>query len=128
MLLRAGLVLLGVLLALLCLIAYRQAWYVAGVLLPWGLALALLATYATVRAAAYPDGPAAGAMACGAGWVVTMIVLFRPRDEGDYLLAADVRGYGLLLGGMLVVTAAVVRAIGAPAVHRLGCDDASARR
>lgn len=118
-LLRAGLVLLGAILAFACVLAHRHALYVGSVPLPWGLLLSVGTTYAVVRAGAYLDGgAAAGAVAVGAGWVLVVIVASRPRADGDYLLAGDWVGYALILGGMAAAAAAIVRAVNDPPAAR----------
>lgn len=99
----------GGLVALCSLVAYRQAWVLVGVLLPWGLLLALVASYSGTSAGALLAGARSGAVAFAAGWLATFVAGFSGRPEGDYLIAADWRGYALLLGGIGGVAIAVAR-------------------
>lgn len=80
----------------------------------WGLLLALVATAAT--AVALPPGWHTRS-AFALGWVVVVLYGTRPTDSGGYLVAGDVRGYLLLLLGLVLVLHAVVtvRPRGGPA-------------
>jgi hypothetical protein len=39
------------------------------------------------------------------GWVISVLLFTSGRPEGDVIVAADVEGYGYLLGGMFVLAA-----------------------
>lgn len=44
----------------------------------------------------------AGAVAAGAGWVVTVLLLASPRPEGDLVVPGSTTGYLWLFGGTLL--------------------------
>lgn len=115
---RVAFALAGALVCVASLVAYRHLWRVGEVPLPWGLLLAVVATYFGVRAAALLDGTAAGALWCAVGWVVVLFYLFNGRTEGDYLLAADWLGYAMILGGLLAAGAGVLVSMGGPRTGR----------
>ncbi|GAA3668022.1 hypothetical protein GCM10022237_29910 [Nocardioides ginsengisoli] len=71
----------------------------------WGLALGLAATAATL--VALPGGWWAR-LAFAIGWTALLAFVTPERAEGDYLVAADVNGYVLLLAGILVLAAGFV--------------------
>lgn len=71
----------------------------------WGLPLALAATAAT--AYALPGGWTRRASFV-LGWSGAVAVLALPRPEGDYLIAGDVSGYGLLGFGLVLLVAGLV--------------------
>lgn len=116
--LRVAYALAGAVLCLAALIVHRHVWRVLGMELPWGLVLALVASFLAVRAAGLLDGTAAGAVCCAAGWTAVLLYLFGGRTEGDYLLAADGLGYGLILGGLIAVGAGVFLTLGGPRADR----------
>jgi hypothetical protein len=101
---------LGLAVALLGLFAHRDTTQVAGVELPWGLAVALLTAFALVCAAGARAG-ASGAACAAAGWVVCVLLALSGRPEGDYLLAADAVGQGYLWGGLATVAVAFAVAV-----------------
>lgn len=71
----------------------------------WGLVLAVAAPVAatvTLPAGWWSRLPFA------AGWVLVVALLTLPRSEGDYLVAADVPGYTLLVTALVLIVAAVV--------------------
>ncbi|UYM06205.1 DUF6113 family protein [Solicola gregarius] len=111
---RVALVLAGAVVCLAALVAHRHQWSLAGIDLPWGLVLALGTTYLVVRAGALLDAGRAGAVCVAAGWVVAFFYLFSGRPEGDYLFASDWLGYSMLIGGLVVVGAAVVVSMSGP--------------
>lgn len=71
----------------------------------WGLALGL-ATCACLLVAL--PGRWWGRSAFALGWVVVVGRASIPRGEGDYLVAADVTGYTLLVATLVVVTGSLV--------------------
>lgn len=107
---RVGLGLAGALTTIVALLAHRHSLSVGPVLIPWALVLTVVATYAATRAAGVLGG-AGGAIAYGVGWTLMLLLTYRPRAEGDYLVAGDVRGYGLLAGGLGAVGLAIVQAV-----------------
>ena len=89
----AGLVALGAVVGVASVLVHG-AW--------WGLPLVVAATAATTYA--LPGGWRTRLAFVGA-WGLAVGLLLVPRAEGDYLVAADVRGYVLLGWGLaLVVT------------------------
>ncbi len=103
--------LLGVGVGFAGLLAHRHAVRSDGVALPWGLVLSLATVYAVITALAVTPGGVRSAAGCGAGWLLFVLVAQRTRPEGDYLVAGDGLGIGFVLGGMVVVAAAVVRCV-----------------
>jgi hypothetical protein len=71
----------------------------------WGLLLAIAAT--TTTAYALPPGWWAR-MPFAFGWVAMVGYLALPRDEGDYVIAADAQGYALLAFAVALPVAAMV--------------------
>ena len=71
------------------------------VLLPVGLLLAFALSAAVFVTAGLLLGPR-GAVAAGAGWVVTVLLLASPRPEGDLVVPGSVGGYVWLFGGTLL--------------------------
>lgn len=69
---------------------------------PW-FALALVAPLLTV-AVASPGFPRSG---FALGWLAVLALGLLGRPEGDAAVASSVRGYGLLLAGLAVLTFAV---------------------
>ena len=65
-----------------------------------GLVLLVVATAAT--AAALPGGWSTR-LPFGLGWLAVVFYASRPRPEGDYLVAADARGYTLLGLGVVLL-------------------------
>jgi hypothetical protein len=74
---------------------------------PWGLLLALGATYATAWWLLRSTRPVGGAMYV-AGWLAVLAVALLGRPEGDYVIANDVRGWTMILGGLGLVVLGVV--------------------
>lgn len=71
----------------------------------WGLPLAVAATLATL--VALPGGWWRR-LPYGVGWAVMVGIATPERPEGDYLIAADARGYVLLAAAVVVLIAAMV--------------------
>ena len=71
----------------------------------WGLALGLAATAATL--VALPGGWWAR-LPFALGWTALLAVVTPQRPEGDYLVAADAKGYALLVAGIVVLAAGFV--------------------
>jgi len=71
--------------------------------LPWGLVLAAAASVSISWALTVLDAGPMAVVAYGLGWGAVVVVALGGRPEGDYLVAADLLGWGLLIG----VTSAV---------------------
>ena len=103
--------LLGAAVAVMALVTHRHAVRVADVLVPWGLALAVLGSVLPSLAL---HSLGAGRLAVGAyggGWCLVVLMLLDGRDEGDYLVAADTRGWGFLVVASLAVVAVTLRGL-----------------
>ncbi|MFC7305041.1 DUF6113 family protein [Streptomyces monticola] len=88
-----------------------------------GLVLALLGAAGLFYGGARATGTKGGAVAAGAGWLVTVLLLTASRPEGDFVFAAGLGSYVYLLGGMaLAVMCATLAVPSQPArpVGRLG--------
>jgi hypothetical protein len=103
--------LLGSVVGLAGVLAHRHVARPSGVPLPWGLLLALVTAYAVIRAMSVTPVAVRGVAACGAGWVLAVVVMLRTRPEGDFVVAGDGLGMGFALGGAAVVAVAVVRSV-----------------
>jgi Family of unknown function (DUF6113) len=75
---------------------------------PWGLLLAVAGSAAaSVVLSAVSDSRGA-VLGYGLGWGAVVLVALAGRPEGDYLVAADVLGWGFVLAGcgaVVIVTA-----------------------
>jgi hypothetical protein len=80
----------------LCVVLLHDYW--------WGLLLGV-ATTAALLVALPPTWW--GRLAFALGWVVVLWRATTERAEGDYLVSADVSGYGLLGFGLLVLVAGI---------------------
>lgn len=111
--LAAGFVGVGVFVGVGALIAYRHAWLVGGVTLPWGVVLCLATLYVVGRVAGLL-GQNAGAFGYAGGWLAVFLATYQARPEGDYLIAADFRGYAYMFGGVGVLALVVGQTLAAP--------------
>jgi len=102
---------LGAAVCLAGLVVHRHSLRPLGVVLPWGLLLGLATSYAVIRAANVTPIAVRGSAGCALGWLVFMLLAYRSRPEGDFLVAGDWLGAGFVLGGMAVVVLAVVRSM-----------------
>lgn len=66
----------------------------------WGLLLAAAATLVT--AYALPPGWVTR-LPYAAGWIAPVVLGMVPRPEGDYAIAGDAHGYGLVAVGMVLI-------------------------
>jgi hypothetical protein len=73
---------------------------------PLGLLLALLPTFA-VPWWLLRSGRPRTAMSYAAGWLLVLGATVSGRPEGDYAVAGDLRGYGLVAAGFGLVAVAV---------------------
>jgi hypothetical protein len=98
----AGALLLGAAVALGAVAVHRST----GAGLPWGLLLALAATFAAawwLRGSRWPRL----AVSFAAGWLALFAVVVAARPEGDYALASDLPGYTLMGASVLLVVVAM---------------------
>jgi Family of unknown function (DUF6113) len=114
---RAGLAasagVLGALVGLAGAVVHRHAFRPAGILLPWGLVLALATAFAvTVAAGRVARGP--GVFGVAIGWAAVLLWLQQVRPEGDYVFAGDFLGSAYVFGGMVSMALAVVRGMTGP--------------
>lgn len=103
---RLGAVVLGLLVGLHGAVVHRLESSVAGVDLPWGLALALLATGLVARGAAV--AVPVGAAWFGLGWTLALVVQ-QGVGSGSYLVAGDAPGWTFMGGGLVVLVVVAAR-------------------
>jgi hypothetical protein len=96
----AACLLLGLVVSLGALVVHRSAF-------PLGLLLALVSSLG-VPWWLLRSGSPRTAVSYVVGWLLLLGLAVIGRPEGDYVLAADVRGYGLLGGGFVLVAFGVV--------------------
>lgn len=111
---------LGAVLAVFAVAVHRIGWRVGGVLVPWGLALAVSTPVVCGVAAGLLVGKRAGRVAFGAGWLATIVVLMLGRPEGDVVIAPDWLGWAFLVLGVGPVAILVGAALGS--ADRSGAD------
>ncbi|CAN5899923.1 hypothetical protein BH20ACT6_BH20ACT6_01410 [soil metagenome] len=109
----AGATLGGVCVGVLALVTHR----LGGTALPWGLALAAAVSVSVSAALGVLGAGRAALVGYGLGWGAAVVVALGGRPEGDYLVAGDPLGWGLLLGvfGAVVVATVVGVAVARPA-------------
>ena len=103
---------LGAVLAVFAVAVHRIGWRVGGVLVPWGLALAVTTPVVCSVAAGLLAGKRAGRLAFGAGWLSTIVVLMLGRPEGDVVIAPDWLGWTFLALGVGPVAILLGAALG----------------
>lgn len=103
---RAALALLGAYVGVMGAFVHRHTWQVEGVEWPWGLLLAIIATY-VVALAAERVAPVGGAW-FGLGWGIALLAQqFSPG--GSYLVASDWLGWSFTIGCLGAIVLVVVR-------------------
>ena len=105
---------LGAVLAVLAVAVHRTGWRVGGVLVPWGLAIAVSTPVVCGVAAGMLIGKRAGRVAFGAGWLLVIVVAMLGRPEGDVVIAPDWLGWAFLVLGVGPVAVLVGAALGSP--------------
>jgi hypothetical protein len=115
--------LLGAAVSTLAMVAHRDAVRLGDVLVPWGLVLAVLGSVLPSLALVTLGASRAAIGAYGAGWCLVMLVLVGGRSEGDYVVAADVRGWAFLVVASLAVVAFTVRGLTAGRRRPSAADD-----
>jgi hypothetical protein len=100
----AAALVLGAVVGLAAVVVHRS-------LFPLGLLLALAGTFAVAWWWQRSITPRAAAT-YAAGWFAVLLVVLLGRPEGDYAVAADIPGYALLAGGLLLVVVALVALVG----------------
>lgn len=86
-------------------------------LFPGGLLLALAGAVGLFWGGAKLCRTRLGAVAPGAGWVLTVLWLTAPRPEGDFVFGAGIGSYVFLVGGMLALVMCATIALPAPPVE-----------
>ena len=109
--------LLGAAVATLALLAHRDAARIGDVLLPWGLVLAVVASVLPSLALVALAAGRAAVGGYGAGWCLVVLGLVSGRQEGDYVVAGDARGWGFLVVASVAVVAVTLRGLAARAGH-----------
>ncbi len=95
-----GCLLLGALVSLAALAAHRS-------LFPLGLLVALATSYAVPLWLLRTGRPrTAGSFVVG--WLAVLALVVAGRPEGDFVVAGDLEGYALLVGGLGLVVVAIV--------------------
>lgn len=110
---RAGVYLALLVLGVLAAVAgalVQSGWF------PGGLVLALVGAVGLFWGGATLCRTRIGAVAPGAGWVITVVLLTASRPEGDFLFGAGFGSYVFLLGGMLAAVMCATIALPAPPV------------
>ena len=111
----AGLAVSAVLGAVSCLagaVVHREAVFAGSVaVVPYGLALALATTWSVGWAMRQVFG-AAGGVCVVVGWLLALAWLLLGRPEGDFVVANDWLGWGLLAGGVIVLGLLVASSVG----------------
>jgi len=103
---RAALALLGAYVGVVGAVVHRHAWRSFGIDWPWGLVLAIVATYALVLAA--DRVTAVGGAWFGLGWGVALLAQqFSPG--GSYLIASDWLGWSFTIGCLGAIVVGVLR-------------------
>ena len=115
--------LLGVVVAVFALAAHRDAARLGDLQLPWGLVLAVLGSALPSLALTAERAGRSAVAAYGAGWCLTVFVLVGGRDEGDYVVAADGRGWGFLGIASLAVVAVTMWGIASGAGRSAAAED-----
>lgn len=75
--------------------------------LPWGVTVALGLSLVAFVLGGRAVGRVTGALSALAGWAGAVLVMLRPRDEGDLVLANTATAYTWLLGGLLLAAASL---------------------
>ena len=97
-------VLLGAAVALAAVVVHRSAF-------PAGLVLSLATTYAVPWWLLRSRRPRTAASYV-LGWLAILLLVVLGRPEGDFALAADLRGYALLVGAFPLLLVGVVSLAG----------------
>ena len=114
-LLHAAVVLVGAVVALGAVAVHRSML----MQVPWGLVLALATTFAVLRALHHTGLRTLGATYT-LGWLVVCGAAVLGRPEGDYVLAGDLRGYGLMAGSFALCVLGVASLAPARVSRRVG--------
>ncbi|MEJ7633957.1 hypothetical protein [Aeromicrobium sp.] len=103
---RAALVVLGAYVGTVGAIVHRHTWSVGGIQWPWGLLMAIAATYAMVLAA--DRFARVGGAWFGLGWAIALMAQqFSPG--GSYLIGSDSLGWSFTAGCLGAIVLGVLR-------------------
>ncbi|WP_426566007.1 hypothetical protein ACPPVT_05425 [Angustibacter sp. McL0619] len=94
--------------ALLGTVTHQLTYRVAGVRAPVGLAMAVALTALVAVLLRELRASLLTRAAAAAGWLVAIAAVLRTSPGGDVLVPANLRGYGWLLGGFLVLLVVLV--------------------
>jgi hypothetical protein len=108
---------LGAVSCLVGAVVHREAVFAGGyAVLPYGLLLALATTWSVGKAMQDVFG-AAGGICVVVGWLTALSLLLLGRPEGDFVVANDFLGWGLLAGGVIVLGLLVASSVGKTGVR-----------
>lgn len=102
---QAGLAAVGLYVCLIASVVHRHTLDVGGVELPWAMLIGFVAAYSIARAV-HP-WVRLGDVFFALGWALGLTIpMFSPG--GSYLIAEDWLGISFMIGGLLVLAAAVI--------------------
>ncbi len=109
--------LLGAVTGIAGLFVSRMDVRVSGVLVPYGLVLAILVATLVFRLGRSTLGPG-GAVAGVVGWLIPVVAALWPRPEGDIVVGGDGFGAGFVLLGVMSAAWNLARGLRAPDAPR----------
>jgi hypothetical protein len=101
------LVVVGLIVGLVGAFVHHMRLYVAGIPVPYGLALALLSGATLTAAAGLLTARRMGAAAVAVPWLLSVLPFATQRPEGDLIISATPLGYAYLLGTAVLGAGAV---------------------
>lgn len=96
---------LGLALGLLGAIVAAARWHLGGLAIPFGLVVALCVLAPIARACAWWVSSRLGALAVGAGWLATTLLVASSSPRGDVLLTNNWQSLTYLAGGTMIMAA-----------------------
>lgn len=101
-----ALVLLGAFLGVVGALLQARQTHVAGLLLPTGMVLVVVALVLVARACAWWVGSRWGALALSAGWLAATLGMATRTPGGDLVLTSGTRQLAYLVGASMLLAAA----------------------